>query len=143
LTDTAVSKSQESKHILESVREALLGTFGSPAAVPDGFELRSDHGPQYTGSDCRDLVEEWNVNHTFAPVGRPTGNAVVERVIRTMKEEVVWLKDWESADELRAALVAWVVRYNTRRPHQALKWKTPAEFRAEKLGLSSAVAVAA
>ena len=25
------------------------------------------------------------------PVGRPTGNAVVERLIRTLKEEVIWL----------------------------------------------------
>ena len=67
-------------------------------------------------------------------MGRPTGNAVAERVIRTMKEEVVWLRDWEGADELREALLAWQHRYNTQRPHQALGWKTPAEHRAEKLG---------
>jgi transposase InsO family protein len=30
-------------------------------------------------------------------------------------------------DELREALLAWQVRYNTRRTHQALGWKTPAE----------------
>jgi hypothetical protein len=33
-------------------------------------------------------------SQTFAPVGRPTGNAVAERTIRTMKEECVWLADW-------------------------------------------------
>jgi len=66
--------------------------------------------------------------------GAPTGNAVVERVIRTLKEEVVWLRDWESIDELRAAIMAWVRRYNEQRPHQALGWKTPAEYRAEHLG---------
>ena len=69
-------------------------------------------------------------------MGRPTGNAVAERVIRTMKEEVIWLRDWDSADELREALLAWQVRYNTRRPHQALGWKPPAEYRAQKLGLT-------
>ncbi|WP_366816875.1 integrase core domain-containing protein [Myxococcus xanthus] len=30
-------------------------------------------------------------------------------------------------------LEAWGRHYNTRRPHQALDWKTPAEVRAEKL----------
>jgi transposase InsO family protein len=34
------------------------------------------------------------------------------------------------------ALLAWQVRYNTHRPHQALGCKTPAEYRAEKLGLA-------
>ncbi len=74
-------------------------------------------------------------------MGRPTGNAVAERVIRTMKEEVVWVRDWETAEELRVALVAWQHRYNTQRPHQALGWRTPAEYRAEKL--KSVVAEAA
>ena len=45
------------------------------APVPDGVELRTDHGPQYTGSDCHDLCQAWDVDHTFAPVGRPTGKA--------------------------------------------------------------------
>ncbi len=117
-----------------SVETALVAAFGTPAAVPEGVELHSDHGPQYTGAGCAALVAHWDLTHTFAAVGRPTGNAVVERLIRPMKEEVVWVRDWESADELREALAAWMIRYNTTRPHQALDWQTPAERRAEKLG---------
>jgi transposase InsO family protein len=128
-----VTKDQHGPAVLASVEEALREAFGEPKCVPAGVELRTDHGPQYTGADCAALVARWYLLHTFAPVGRPTGNAVAERVIRTMKEEVVWLRDWETADELREVLLAWQVRYNTRRPHQALGWKTPAEYRAEKL----------
>lgn len=127
-----VTKDQSSPAVLESLRKALTVAFGKPDAVPPGLELRTDHGPQYTGDACEKLATEWHLDHTFAPVGRPTGNAVVERFIRTMKEEVVWLRDWESADELRAALDAWVVRYNEQRPHQSLTWKTPAAYRADK-----------
>jgi transposase InsO family protein len=130
-----VTKDQHGPAVLASVEEALRAAFGEPCLVPSGVELRTDHGPQYTGADCADLVARWGIVHTFAPVGRPTGNAVAERVIRTMKEEVVWLRDWNTADELREALIAWQDRYNTQRPHQALRWKTPAEYRAEKLGL--------
>lgn len=136
----AVTKSQEAPALLASVADALRTTFGSPTAVPLGLELRTDHGPQYTGSDCDALCREWTLLHTYAPVGRPTGNAVVERVIRTLKEEVVWLRDWESADELRAAIEAWVVRYNERRPHQALGYRCPSEFRTERLAAPLAVA---
>jgi transposase InsO family protein len=132
-----VDKDQHGPAVLASIEEALRQAFVEPKYVPGGVELRTDHGPQYTGADCAALVEKWGLVHTFAPVGRPTGNAVAERVIRTMKEEVIWLRDWKNAAELREALLAWVVRYNTRRPHQALGWKTPAEYRAEKLGLAA------
>ncbi len=40
-------------------------------------------------------------------------------MIRTLKEVVIWLRDWDLADEVRAAVEAWVVRYNEQRPHQA------------------------
>lgn len=131
-----VTKDQHGPAVLASVEQALREAFGEPRNVPSGVELRTDHGPQYTGADCAALVAKWGLLHTFAPVGRPTGNAVAERVIRTMKEEIVWLRDWENADELREALLAWQRRYNAQRPHQALGWKTPAEYRAEKLGLA-------
>jgi putative transposase len=135
-----VTKDQHGPAVLASVEAKLIAAFGSPANVPDGVELRTDHGPQYTGADCAALCERWGLLHTYAPVGRPTGNAVVERFIRTLKEELVWLRDWESADELRAAIKPWLEHYNTQRPHQALGWQTPAERRAERLAAPILVA---
>lgn len=128
-----VTKDQQAPAILASIEQALRETFGNPSAVPFNLELRSDHGPQYTGADCAGLVSRWGLMHTFAPVGRPTGNAVVERFIRTMKEEVIWLRDWNTAAELREALSAWLVKYHTRRAHQSLGWMTPSEYRAAHL----------
>jgi putative transposase len=125
-----VTKDQHGPAVLASVEAKLVAAFGSPANVPDGVELRTDHGPQYTGADCAALCERWRLAHTYAPVGRPTGNAVVERFIRTLKEELVWLRDWDSADELRTAVAAWLDHYLHHRPHQALNWQTPSERRA-------------
>ena len=130
LLELRASKSQESPAILAAVGAALCDNFDSPANVPEGLGLRTDHGPQYTGADCQELCIRWNLDHTLAPVGRPTGNAVAERVIRTMKEECIWLRDWTSLVELQAALDAWRVVYNDQRPHQSLKWSTPSEVRA-------------
>lgn len=133
----SVTKDQHSPAVLSSPEQALQAAFGSPENVPEGVELRTDHGPQYTGADCEALVDRWGLDHTFAPVGRPTGNAVVERVIRTLKEELIWLRDWQNEGELRRAVEAWVRRYNDERPHQALGFATPSEYRTAKLGPST------
>jgi putative transposase len=131
--DYEVTASQESPAVLAPLARSLEAEFGRPQDVPDGLELRSDHGPQYTGGDCTQLCRHWRLDHTFAPVGRPTGNAVAERFILTMKSELIWTRDWESASELRDALADWLAIYHCERPHQALAWKTPNEKRAENL----------
>jgi transposase InsO family protein len=133
LLGCTVSVDQDAPSLLASMREALEAEFGTATNVPDGFEWRTDHGPQFTGGDARDLCREWRVDHTFAPIGRPTGNAVAERFIRTLKEEVLWVQDFDTAEDVRRAVQAWWPVYNARRPHQALRFQTPAEVRALKL----------
>ena len=81
----------------------------------------------------RGICWRWRLDHTFAPVGRPTGNAVAERFVLTMKSKLIRTCDWDSADELGAALAGWLEVYHTERPHQPLGWKTPSEKRAGNL----------
>ena len=64
--------------------------------------------------------------------------AVAERAIRTMKEECIWLQDWASLAELQDALDRWCTTYNEQRPHQSLKWRTPAEARGARRELREA-----
>lgn len=132
--DIEVTKSQEAPAVLAPLAQALHDVFAHRAAVPHGLELRSDHGPQYTGSDCEKLCDEWRLEHTFAPVGRPTGNAVAERFIATLKIELLWTRDWDTLAELRADVREWLRSYNYERPHQALNDCTPAEKREKNLG---------
>jgi putative transposase len=127
-----VTKDPHGPAVLASVEAKLVEAFGSPVHVPAGVELRTDHGPQYTGADCDALCKRWHLDHMYAPVGRPTGNAVVERFIRTLEEELIWLRDWESADELRTEVASWLRHDNHHRPHQALNWQTPMERRQER-----------
>lgn len=129
-----VTKPQDAASVLGPVARALEARFREPRFVPDGIELRTDHGPQYTGADAEALCQRWGVLHTFAPVGRPTGNAIVERLIQILKQELLWTRDWESIDELREEIAKWMERYHHERPHQALGWRTPAQQRAINLG---------
>ena len=52
-----------------------------------------DHGPEYTGADAEALCRRWGLVHRFASMARPTGNAVAERVIQTLKVELLCTRD--------------------------------------------------
>lgn len=49
---------------------------------------------------CRAL----EVTQAFTSYNNPKGNADTERLMRTLKEELVWLREWSSHQELREAL---------------------------------------
>ena len=51
-------------------------------------------------------------------------------------EEVAWMRNWESADMFREALLAWRGRSNACWTHRAPRGKQPAEYRAEKFVLT-------
>jgi putative transposase len=125
--------SQTSTAVLGAVEMGLIEAFGHPAAVGDGVELRTDHRPQFTGSDAGALCARRGIARTFSPVGRPTGNAVAERTMKTAKVECLWLRDFDDEADVQRALDAWRQTFNHERPHQALGWQTPAERRAERL----------
>lgn len=57
----------------------------------------------------------------------PQQNGMVERVIRTLKEQCVHRHRFESLQNASRVIGDWIGFYNHQRPHQALKMKTPAE----------------
>jgi hypothetical protein len=63
-----VTKDQHGPAVLASLEAKLVEAFGSPSGVPDGVELRTDHGPQYTGADCAALCKRWRLFHTYRPL---------------------------------------------------------------------------
>jgi transposase InsO family protein len=65
------------------------------------------------------------ITQAFTSYNNPKGNADTERVMRTLKEELLWLREWTSALELERALAAWVEWYNTRYLHSTLGYRTP------------------
>nr|WP_277749200.1 integrase core domain-containing protein [Sinirhodobacter populi] len=57
----------------------------------------------------------------------PQQNGMVERVIRTLKEQCVHRQRFDSVQHATRAIGDWISFYNNRRPHQALAMRTPAE----------------
>ncbi len=53
---------------------------------------------------------------------------IQERVIRTIKEEVVWLNEFETLEEAKRAMERFIKFYNEEYCHFSLKYKSPSEF---------------
>jgi transposase InsO family protein len=95
--------------------------------------LISDNGSQPTSRKFMAASSVLEIKQIFTCYNNPRGNADTERVIRTMKEDLIWLKEWESPTELGEDLKAWISRYNEDFPHSSLHYKTPVQFEKEQL----------
>ncbi len=71
------------------------------------------------------------VEQVFTSYNNPKGNADTERMIRTMKEELFWLREWENVGELSQELNKWVDYYNINYLHSAHGYRTPIQAEEE------------
>ena len=101
--------------------------YGSTAAdVARGLQLRIDHGTQYLSDHFLAQIRYWGITPSFAFVAQPQTNGVAERFNRTLKEQVIHGRIFRNVEEVRAAVAAFIKRYN-------------AEWLVEKLGLRQPV----
>jgi transposase InsO family protein len=75
-------------------------------------------------NDCNRL----QIKQAFTSYNNQKGNADTERVIRTIKEELVWLQQWTSPLVLKTELSAWIENYNRRYFQSSLGYLTPNQF---------------
>ena len=117
----------KSSHWLEALDQAVNRQF--PAGVwGNGLSLMSDNGSQPTSLSFMKACHQLGIHQAFTSYNNPKGNADTERVIRTMKEELLWLKEWTSPNQLKRELSCWVESYNQDYLHSALGYKTPNWF---------------
>ena len=72
-------------------------------------------------------------------VRAPEGNGCAERFIRTLKENLLWIRTFETVEQLRLALLAFREAYNATWLIQRLGYRTPDQVRKQ----FSAVEIAA
>ena len=96
--------------------------------------LGYDRFPMYYGlifqsrrfrAACRD----YRLRQEFITPYTPEQNGIVERFFRSLKEECVWQHNFGDFAEARAAISKWIHWYNAERPHQALGYRSPRQFR--------------
>jgi putative transposase len=114
----AVSITMEVGFCLDALEQALV------RAKPDIFN--SDQGAQFTSLEFTGRLAKAGIQISMDGRGRALDNVFVERLWRTVKQEEVYLKDYRTPWEATQELDQFFVRYNERRQHQSLKYRTPA-----------------
>lgn len=121
-----------------AVRAALENRGWRQKGDLEGLTLRSDNGAQPCSREFVEYLGAVGIRGQYTGYSAPDDNAVVERVIRTIKEEEIWLNQYESWAEAHAAIDEYIRFYNQERLHSALGYRTPREFAAAHLTLKAA-----
>jgi len=97
-----------------------------------GMKLVSDNGCQPTSKAFMNDMAVLGVEQIFTSYNNPKGNADTERMMRTVKEEVIWLNEFESVMESADVIGRWFEDdYNRLYVHSALGYRSPEEFKEE------------
>ena len=120
---------------LEPVKQAVRERFGAFAKdIAADLQLRHDHGSQYVSHHFQTEIRFLGIESSPAFVREPEGNGCAERFIRVLKENLLWVRRFDTVEELRLALVAFKRTYNQTWIIERHGYKTPAQVRAEQIG---------
>jgi len=107
------------------------------AAFPFPIQcVQTDHGTEFTYDFMPQVtvthpftqhLQTQGVRHKLIRIATPWHNGKVERSHRTDEEEFYRLFQLRTLSQAHRRLHSWNHRYNTSRPHGALRWKTPAQ----------------
>ncbi len=119
---------------LEPIRQGVRQRFGGFAkALARGLAVRHDHGSQYMSHQFQKEIAFLGIESSPAFVRAPEGNGCAERFIRTLKENLLWVRTFDTTEELRQALLAFRETYNTTWLIERHGFLTPAQFREKQL----------
>lgn len=120
---------------LQSKTDDWLNALGNavnsqfPSGIRESMKERlfliSDNGCQPTSQRFMMSCSLLGIKQIFTTWSNPKGNSDTERVMRTIKEDLVWCYDWDNPFNFEVALNKWIDNYNTDYPHQALNNMTP------------------
>jgi len=140
LVGTHASSSASRWEALEPIRQGVARHFGAIAEdVAPGLVLRHDHGSAYMADAFQDEIEFLGIKSSPAFVRQPEGNGVAERAIKTLKEQLLWIRYFPTIEALRKGLAEFAELYNSSWLRERHGHKTPNQIRAEQKTLASDV----
>lgn len=117
---------------LEPIRQGVRHAFGMFAkAVARGLTIRCDWGAQYVADAWSNEVRWLGITISPTSVGEPECNGVIERFIRTLKEQCLYLYRFTTLEEARRIIAEFIARYNHEGLIARLGYRTPAQARAD------------
>ena len=122
---------------LEPIRQGVRERFGEIGdGVARGLRRRHDHGSNYLADDFQQEVAFFGIESSPSFVREPKG--VAERFIRTLKENLLWVRSFDTIEALRLALLAFKRTYNEQWMLEKYHYRSPAQVRRDLVGLDAA-----
>lgn len=128
MLSTQVAARTDPPRCAQALRRILRRDRHGPGPAPD-------HGSQYTSDAFQKEIAFLGIESSPSFVRCPEGNGCIERFSRTPKEQLLWVRISRNAEEVRLALMAWVVLYNERWLIERLGHRPPAVARRQLLAL--------
>lgn len=120
----AVSYRIDAELCVTALRRALESRKPLPGCIH-----HSDQGVQYASEAYIELLQEWKFEISMSRKGNPYDNASMERFMRTLKYEEIYISGYETMEDVEARLPYFIEEvYNKKRVHQSLGYLTPEEF---------------
>jgi len=107
-----LSNSLDAGFCVECLEEALKRE-GDPEI------FNTDQGSQFTGEAFTGALKDHGIRISMDGKGRALDNRMIERLWRTVKYDDIYIRGYETMDELRRGLEVFFNKYN-RRKHQTL-----------------------
>ena len=99
-------------------------------------EVLSDNGPEFGQKESgrkkhhpfERMLMELNIKHRYIRPYRPQTTGKVERLWRTLEEDLLRDTHFDSVEELKEELLQYLYYYNHERPHQGINGLSPVKF---------------
>ncbi|MEO0521094.1 MAG: IS3 family transposase [Cyanobacteria bacterium P01_A01_bin.116] len=116
-----VSNSMDGEFCIEALEAALL-RYHKPSV------FNSDQGSQFTANAFTGTLKNADVAISMDGRGRCYDDIFIERLWRSLKYELIYLKAFDDGHHLSREVTTWFHWYNRQRPHQSLNYRTPDEI---------------
>ena len=103
---------------LDRVREAIT-QYGCPEI------FNTYQGCQFTSLEFTGLLKDHGIKISMDGRGSWRDNVLVERLWRSLKNEEVCLRAYETVSSVSEGVARYLTFYNQQRPHRALDGRTP------------------
>ena len=126
---------------LEPLRQGVRDHFGHfEAGAASGLMIRHDHGSNYLSHDFQRELKFLGMVSSPSFVREPEGNGCAERFIRTLKEQLLWVRSFATVAELVEALRQFEASYNERWLIGRHGHRTPSQVRWDLVSSRAAAA---
>jgi putative transposase len=115
---------------IQALGMAVRQQFGHlSAGIARGLSLRHDHGSNFMADVFQKQIRFWGLAPSYAFVAEPETNGVIERLFRTLKEQAVHGRIFQTIEDVRDAVRAFVARYNAEWLVEKNGYRSPAQMR--------------